>query len=127
MRQDQSHRDQQEHFSEKRNAKRDLRLAKPQKGALDTALDAENRHSAQIDRQNLFYQGDEFLICGKQSGKDAGTEHGKDHIQKGCQEGDGDHPANGHFYTVKGTCTEVVADDGLHSCGKAVDRYKNQL
>ena len=80
MRQEQSHRDQQNHFSKKRNAKRDLRLAKPQKGTLDTALDTKDGHSAQVDRQNLFYQGDEFLICSKQACKDAGTEHGKNHI-----------------------------------------------
>ena len=75
-------------------------------------------HSGQVDRQNLFTRASFSSVSKQKPAKTPGRAWQKTTYRKAPREGNGDHPADGHFYTVKRACAEVVADD--RSCTPVV-------
>ena len=127
MRQNECKRDQKNDFPEQCDKKRNLRLAKTEKGTLYAALQAENCHAGNVDRKHFYHNSNQLRIRGEKTGEKSRAEHCKHNVDESGGKRDSDHAPDRLADAVKLTGTKIVADDRLHTVCEAVDRHKNEL
>ena len=91
MRQNECKRDQKNDFPEQCDKKRNLRLAKTEKGTLYAALQAENCHAGNVDRKHFYHNSNQLRIRGEKTGEKSRAEHCKHNVDESGGKRDSDH------------------------------------
>lgn len=92
-------------FPEQCDKKRNLRLAKTEKGTLYAALQAENCHAGNVDRKHLCHNSNQLRIRGEKTGEKSRAEHCKHNVDESGGKRDSDHAPDRLADAVKLTGT----------------------